>query len=489
MPTPPTDISAGQIITADWLNQVKNAAVYDVRVGPGLSSHLNAGRLAIGLSNRRAAIPFPQDLILGRVTATEGIYKTTLTVEEVFYDRYVGYTTLTGGRLWDGTSGNFPKVIAIDGRPRDVGDYVTVAQRMGPNEGVQWYVSPEKFFFAVVVTKDGGIDGVYNTTKPTYTYTVKDWSTGSVLALAKSPFNNRDFAEYTAATKGWAWIDNNGDLQLGFVNEEIILPASVGDNVGYWQIEANSPFGNGVTASELAAGKIEFKSRANAGEIPIYTEITNGAGTDDVLQYIKESDLPSGGADGQGFESITDGTTTLNKTDGGIIAFSTATPSADELAVEFTVADNDPTATVTGVVDVSGITGDGGTLAGAIIIDKHIRVAETVTTTYTQVIYDGNCSGRTIVFYGESLEDDDGTNWASGGAVTSAFMDSAYIGTAHAGDVTLNGGSKHLFYIDASDSYKLKLDITGAPSGGTFHFFRFGAIIQPRKTAYDIDIS
>ena len=444
---------------------------------------------AAPVSLRRPAGDGAQEFIAGIITAVSGAGLTTLSVSEAFYDGDTGWKAIPGGRGWDGADGNLPKVEAIDGRPREAGDYVTLGHRMGPNEGSQWFVLPEKFFFAVVVTKDGGIDGVYNTTKPTYTYTVKDWSTGSVLALAKSPFNNRDFAEYTAATKGWAWIDNNGDLQLGLVNEEIILPAAVGDNVGYWQIEANSPFGNGVTASELAAGKIEFKSRANAGEIPIYTEITNGAGTDDVLQYIKESDLPSGGADGQGFESITDGTTTLNKTDGGIIAFSTATPSADELAVEFTVADNDPTATVTGVVDVSGITGDGGTLAGAIIIDKHIRVAETVTTTYTQVIYDGNCSGRTIVFYGESLEDDDGTNWASGGAVTSAFMDSAYIGTAHAGDVTLNGGSKHLFYIDASDSYKLKLDITGAPSGGAFHFFRFGAIIQPRKTAYDIDIS
>ena len=73
MPPMPRDIRRGDPVTAQWLNKVKNTAITDIRVGPGLSMHHSGPHVTIGLTQRQI-IPTRDRPILAKITELNNDY-------------------------------------------------------------------------------------------------------------------------------------------------------------------------------------------------------------------------------------------------------------------------------------------------------------------------------------------------------------------------------------------------------------------------------
>jgi len=189
-----------------------------------------------------------------------------------------------------------------------------------------------------------------------------------------------------------------------------------------------------------------------------------------------------GSADGQGYESVTDGTTTLNKTDGGSIAFSDTSNSSTTLGVNFAVANNDPTATVTATVDASGLTASD--VGGAEVLDIEFRMADTVSVDDTFTIDSANYLGILFHGYVTTLDNSTAATWETYSSASTS------IDWYHASSETVLEDFETLgaynFFIDVSDGHKLKIRITSKPSGGNTHFGRILITKGSPKTAADV---
>lgn len=354
-----------------------------------------------------------------------------------------------------------------------IGDVVYIYPKCIPDNNTVRYefnVSPKLFPVNVVVKS--GVNGVAGVSPPTWIYDIYD-KDDNLLEEDLTPENPRQNHAYVKASAGLAYIDTDGSWKLATVFEEVVPPSPTGDNVGYWQVEANSPYGNGVTASELVAGKIEFKSRNNAGEIPIYTEITDGAGTDEVLQYVKASDIPSSGADGQGYEDVHyNGVSQEAITDGGILDFDDQqTPSAGGVVVDWTITGNGAgTAKVQGEVDLSAVTGSSGTLGGLKVLDALIEINEGASTG-TKVLSSADWRGTiiTVSQYGVYTTDTTARTTAFDDDGAGGSIQSYYVGSALASDLSLGSytGGAVVFYVRASDG-NIIMVINTAPAIASF---------------------
>lgn len=361
--------------------------------------------------------------------------------------------------------------------------------------------SPTPLLVPVACEYDSGSNGAFPTDPPTWTYTITDAS-GNILATGLTPENQRDLCEYYVATRGLAYLDDSVDGQtptwkLAWCNEELNLPpGTTGDNLGY-ETASGTATGEahgapGGTVSVIAQGELAFtpglpETLAEENTIfPVYTRVDPGArGVDpgcDVVQWVDLTDYVPDVVDTQGYESVTDGTTTLDKTDGGIIAFDTASPSAGELPVVFTVTDNDPTATVTAKVDVSGYVTTGG--SGSNILDLEIRVNDDATTGDT-LIDDDNYEGRILlhaIAYVDTATPADWTNTSYVPASTAAYIPSAL-----SADRPLSPGilNDTYFYVSSADG-KLYLHVNSADlTAGRIVYIRIIIIKGAVKTAAD----
>lgn len=201
--------------------------------------------------------------------------------------------------------------------------------------------------------------------------------------------------------------------------------------------------GSGITinGSASAAAEVEFDGSGRA--------LIANAGGDQTITIA----ATGGAADGHGFESVTDGTTTLNKTDGGTIDFDAASPSAGEVAVEFTVTNNDPTATVTAVVDLSGETYAGTqdlAYNGWITVDAN-------TTASTQTTLDSSdWRGRNIIAqlsYTQATVAATATiNWSGTSLANGKF------GETLTGEQTIISTGNLRVFMDGDDGGKLKAE-------------------------------
>lgn len=176
------------------------------------------------------------------------------------------------------------------------------------------------------------------------------------------------------------------------------------------------------------------------------------------------------------------------------------TPGTDEVVVQWTLtgaqdadagaAGNDGLRTkIQGIVDVSGITGGGGT---GDVLDLEIRVAESATSG-TYVIDSDNYSNRmlNVCIFGKEIAEVSGWN----GQKSETTPQQVYVGSAYTtADVNLFSITSEIdVYIDVSDGYKLKMDYSSPfdGDGGTtaFHFVRVMILKGERKTAADHTIT
>lgn len=379
-----------------------------------------------------------------------------------------------------------------------------------------------------------GDDGVWQVSEPTYVYTFNDKSGAVLSAAAQSPMNQRMKAPYLIADEGWAYLDDSvpgapPTWKLGLVNEEAVIPeATTGgvDRWGYWRAQGAGADGNagetrgGAASEEGAAGNggilLFAGSKCNSGtdaHIPVYTKVDEGVGTDTVIQWADFSAymecygrtpgdvlmwdasgnwLPAALADEQGYEEVEDDKgNSLAKTDGGVIRFETATPSVNEVAVDFTVTAADPKAKVTAVVDLTGYTTT-GTGAGSTILDKEIRVNRSGTSGTDHIIDGDNYSGRMIHYAIAVVSNADLADWTdTAAAFVNAGTNNTYIGSAESADITVGSSFNGCyFYIDVSDGYQLKMRYdNGTHTAGKIHYVRLHVIKGARKTAADQTIN
>jgi hypothetical protein len=170
----PDDIRKGEIITADWLNRAKNAALSALRVGPGLTLNVSGGRATVGLAKRDG--PRPNSLAsFARITGA-GSSAGKFTAVQVTTEWSAPSYTPTG-RFYDGS--DLPELTEADGFPAYTGDMVVQVFAGGEtNEGVS---TPRPIFFHpigigtafdVLATSDGGSAGD-NDDPASWTYTLK----------------------------------------------------------------------------------------------------------------------------------------------------------------------------------------------------------------------------------------------------------------------------------------------------------------------------
>lgn len=88
------------------------------------------------------------------------------------------------------------------------------------SSGRQWIPAPlAGYVYPVVLVKDGGVNAVTPTTRATYTYTVKDWTFGTVLATGKTPIMTRPYGSLIQAANGTAFTEPTGNIVLVMADE------------------------------------------------------------------------------------------------------------------------------------------------------------------------------------------------------------------------------------------------------------------------------
>jgi hypothetical protein len=96
------------------------------------------------------------------------------------------------------------------------------------SDGKPWYsfTLGKSGLFPVKLTKDGGVQGS-QTTKPTYTYTIKDVESSTILtkkdgtnATGMSPTLGHQIGKFDAAEYGEAYRDSTGELVLWNAHEK-----------------------------------------------------------------------------------------------------------------------------------------------------------------------------------------------------------------------------------------------------------------------------
>lgn len=180
------------------------------------------------------------------------------------------------------------------------------------------------------------------------------------------------------------------------------------------------------------------------------------------------------------------------------------TPGTDELVVEWTLtggqdADavedgNDGLRTqIQGIVDVSSITGGGGD--SGTVLDKEIRVSDSVGSSGTYVIDSDNYSNRMLSVCIHAKEVTTEALWNAEKVESPATPEMVYVGSAYTtGDINLFSITSEIdVYIDVSDGYKLKMDYSspadGDPGTDRFHFVRLLIQKGDRKTTADHTIT
>lgn len=119
----------------------------------------------------------PEQFIIGRVFDADEDNPLLLSVIEQFWNEDdEDMADLPGGRIWDGESGNPPKVRVIDGKPRALESLVALGFRAGANDTAVWYVVPERgsesFWGEITAsTSDGDNKWLYSGTEKRRTST------------------------------------------------------------------------------------------------------------------------------------------------------------------------------------------------------------------------------------------------------------------------------------------------------------------------------
>ncbi|MEM6260211.1 MAG: hypothetical protein AAGI37_18195 [Planctomycetota bacterium] len=268
--------------------------------------------------------------------------------------------------------------------------------------------------------------------------------------------------------------------QVGGEDGTVSSPASWTYDVyaedGDTLLSAVSPQNQRPDSGSVKAGTQGYVHYELVGGVPTLTlglinEVPNEAG--------------GGSGDGQGYETVTTGATTLSKTDGGVLEFVEATASVDELAVEFSQNNNDPTAEISAVVDISDLeVGGVGGSGGAKILDIEVSIPAAVATG-TTVLDGDDYGGRMISCVFDGTLQGNRASWDeySPGAAT-LFQK---IGASESTDVSVFNGASFQVFIDASDSRKLKLTVSNAV--GADRWFKALITKGARKTAADVIIS
>lgn len=182
----PNDILKGQVITAEWLNAAKNAALSALRVGPGLTKHVSGGVVTVGLTPRSPErYSLPNFAVLTGAGSAPGKFTAQPVTTE-----WTGSANTEFVGLYNGT--DLPELTEANGFPAFTGE-VVVQVFAGRDTSVSDGVFRPFFFhpigigtpFDVAAVSDGGSAGD-NDDPATWTYTLTTLA-GHELDTARDP--------------------------------------------------------------------------------------------------------------------------------------------------------------------------------------------------------------------------------------------------------------------------------------------------------------